>query len=313
MSSFDQNAFDDQNLVRYLLGALTAEEAERLDQLSIADDDFAWRLREIENDLVDAYVRSHLGGETLQQFKSFYMASPTRRQKVQFAEGLRQFQASNAAGAETAEKLSKSRAPFWGAFPSSRIGLQFGVSLAALGMLLVAGFLLVENAHLRRELKDARAQYESTDQHARDLENELKQQSTAITEAKKKLEGLDQPRADAGELKTVSLLLPPPTRGLSSLKKITVHPDTGLVVLLLTLESADFPHYSVTVKDQVTNEVVWKSSQLDVGYAGDRKIVSAGLRAHLLKERNYVAEVAGLANAGRQRVVGEYPFHVVLR
>jgi hypothetical protein len=311
MTSSDQNVFEERYLVRYLTGALPAEEAERLDQLSIANDDFAWRLREIENDLVDAYVRSQLSGETLNQFKSYYMASPNRRQKVQFAEGLRQLQATNAIASNTADK-SKSRALFWGTFPL-RIAPQFGISLAALVMLLVAGFLIRDNAHLRRRVRDTRAQYESTNQHARDLENELKQQSTAITEAKKKLEGLDQPRADAGELKTVSLLLPPPTRGLSSLKKITVHPDTGLVVLLLTLESADFPHYSVTVKDQVTNEVVWKSSQLDVGSAGDRKIVSAGLRAHLLKERNYIAEVAGLANAGRQRIVGDYPFHIVLR
>ena len=150
-------------------------------------------------------------------------------------------------------------------------------------------------------------------QHARDLENELKQQNTASTEAKKKLEGLDQPRADVGELKTVSLLLPPPTRGLSSLKTVIVHPDTDLVVLRLTLESADFPRYSVTVKDPATNAVVWKSSELDVRSAGDRKIVSAGLRANLLKERNYIAEVAGLTNAGRQRVVGDYPFHIVLK
>src|ERR1700731_145451 len=300
MTSSDKNIFEERYLVRYLTGALPAEEAERLDQLSIANDDFAWRLREIENDLVDAYVRSQLSGETLKQFKLFYMASTKRRQKVQFAEGLRQLQVTNATAGEAADKPSKSRAPFWGTF-ALRIAPQFGISLAALVVLLSAGYLLVQNAHLRREVRDTRAQYESTNQHARDLENELKQQNTANTEAKKKLgtrkyEGLDQPRADVGELKTVSLLLPPPTRGLSSLKRITVHPDTDLVVLLLTLESADFPRYSVTVKDPATNAVVWKSSELDVGSAGDRKIVSAGLRANLLKERNYIAEVAGLTN-----------------
>src|SRR5258708_39459475 len=99
MPSFDQNVFEDQYLVRYLVrylvGDLPAEEADRLDQLSIAHDDFAWRLREIENDLVDSYVRSELNGETLARFKAFYMATAKRRQKVQFAEGLRQLQATN--------------------------------------------------------------------------------------------------------------------------------------------------------------------------------------------------------------------------
>ncbi len=92
MPSPDKDVFEDQYLVRYLVGALPAEEADRLDHLSVADDDFAWRLREIENDLVDSYVRSEIDGETLARFKAFYMATALRRQKVQFAEGLRQFQ-----------------------------------------------------------------------------------------------------------------------------------------------------------------------------------------------------------------------------
>jgi len=312
MPSFDQNVFEDQYLVRYLVGDLPAEEADRLDQLSIANEDFAWRLREIENDLVDSYVRSELNGETLARFKTFYMATARRRQKVQFAEGLRQLQATNASAGETADKLSKSRAPFWGRFPS-RIAPQLGISFAALVMLLIAGYLLVQNAHLRREVRNARAQYESTNQHARDLENELKQHHTTNTEAQNKLESSDRPTADSGQLKTVSLLLPPPTRGLSSLQTVTVRPHTDLVVLLLTLESADFPRYRVTVKDPATNEVVWQSSELDAGSVGGRKVVSTALRASLLKERNYIAEVAGLPNAGRQRIVGDYPFHVALR
>jgi hypothetical protein len=83
--------------------------------------------------------------------------------------------------------------------------------------------------------------------------------------------------------------------------------------LLLTLESAKFPRYRVTVKDPAANKVVWQSSELEAGSAGDSKAVSAGLPANLLKEGNYIAEVSGLPDAGRQRVVGDYPFHVVLR
>jgi hypothetical protein len=306
MPSPDKDVFEDQYLVRYLVGALPAEEADRLDHLSVADDDFAWRLREIENDLVDSYVRSEINGETLARFKAFYMATARRRQKVQFAEGLRQFQVSNATAVEASGKLTESRASFWAAFLPSRIASQFGVAFAALVMLLVAGYLLVQNAHLRREANDARAQYESIDQRARNLENELKQQSS-------KTETSKSPTVDIGQLKTVSLLLPPPTRGLSSLQTVTVHPHTDLVVLLLTLESAKFPRYRVTVKDPAANKVVWQSSELEAGSAGDSKAVSAGLPANLLKEGNYIAEVSGLPDAGRQRVVGDYPFHVVLR
>ena len=303
----EKNVFEDQYLVLYLVGALPAEEADRLDELSIADDDFAWRLREVENDLVDSYVRAELSGETLARFKAFYMATAQRQQKVQFAQGLRQFQVANAPRATIADKTSILRIPFWSTFPLSRIIPQFGISVAALAMMLIAGYLLVQNAHLRREARDARAQYESMDQRARKLENDLEQQRTAHTDAQK------PPTVNIAQLKTVSLLLPPPARGLSSLKTVTIHPSTDLVVLLLTLESANFPGYKVIVKDPAANQVVWQSSELEANSVGDSKAVSAGLPANLLKARNYIAEVAGLTDAGKQRIVGDYPFHVVLK
>ena len=45
---------DDRQLIRYLLGLLPEDEAQRYDEQSIVDDDVAARLRQVENDLVDA-------------------------------------------------------------------------------------------------------------------------------------------------------------------------------------------------------------------------------------------------------------------
>ena len=309
MPSLEQNMFDDQYVVRYLLGALPAEEAERLDEMSVANDDFAWRLHGIENDLVDSYVRSELTGETLRQFKSFYMASARRREKVEFAEGLRRFQLGNA----TANEPSRTRAPFWGALSSPWIALRLGISAGALVILLVAGYLLVENARLRREINDVRVQQSSGEQRRLQLEKELSEQRAPNSEWQKKSEPARSAVPDLGQLKTVSLLLPPPTRGLSSLKTAIVHPETDLLVLLLTLESADFPRYRITLKDPAHNTVVWRSSELEPVSAGDRKAVSAGFRAGLLKQQNYIAEVAGFQRGSGPRIVGDYPFHVVLR
>src|SRR5262249_29156432 len=76
---------DDQTLVKFLLDLLPLEEAERLDELSIADDDVAARLHTAEQDLVDAYVRGVLTSETLERFESHYMAAPIRRRRVELA------------------------------------------------------------------------------------------------------------------------------------------------------------------------------------------------------------------------------------
>ena len=71
---------DVQKMIHYLLGSLPEKEAERLDELSITDDDFALRLNDAENDLVDAYVRGELSAETRERFKTFYLASSKRRE-----------------------------------------------------------------------------------------------------------------------------------------------------------------------------------------------------------------------------------------
>ena len=77
---------EDEQLVSYLLGLLTDEDAERLDEMSIADDHVALDLRVVENDLVDAYVRGAMTDDTREQFELAYLSSPHRFCMVRFAE-----------------------------------------------------------------------------------------------------------------------------------------------------------------------------------------------------------------------------------
>ncbi len=106
MSSLGKQTYDDQVLLRYLLGLLTAEETEHLDELSIADDEFALRLNVVENELVDAYVSNDLSGQNLEQFKTFYLSTVERRQRVAFAEALRVFAKGTAAAPSRTATLS---------------------------------------------------------------------------------------------------------------------------------------------------------------------------------------------------------------
>src|SRR5467141_1144885 len=81
----------------YLLGTLSEAEAERLDELSVMDREFAEALNVAEKELVDAYVNGELRGSRLGQFKAYYLASPLRREKVEFAEAFQVFAEKNAA------------------------------------------------------------------------------------------------------------------------------------------------------------------------------------------------------------------------
>jgi hypothetical protein len=308
MPAPDKHDFDDTQLVQYLLGTLPAEEAERLDELSVTDDDFAWRLRETEDDLLDAYVRSELSGKTLEEFRTFYMSSAKRREKVAFAEELLQFQAS---AARTAEQSSKKNSFFSHVFTPRRMVLQFAA--AAFAMSLILGYLLFDNASLRRQIDGAHTQQSLLAQNKQELEKELGEQRAANANSQKGPEIGSKTKPDLDQLKILSLALPPPARGLSSLKTITVHPNADLVVLLLALESADFPQYRVTLKNPASNEVMWHSADLEATSTDGKAGLAISFRASLLKTQNYMVEVAGISHGGKAQIIGDYPFHVVLK
>src|SRR5438045_641500 len=103
MSLPDDQIRDEGRLTRYLLGDLPDEERERLDELSVVDDDFCWRLKAAEDDLVDSYVKGELDSESMKLFRAVYLSSPKRREKVRFAETL----------AAVAERQGSKARPRW--------------------------------------------------------------------------------------------------------------------------------------------------------------------------------------------------------
>jgi hypothetical protein len=315
--SWRKQIYDDRFLTRYLLGALPAEEAEHLDELSIADDKFAWRLNQVENGLVDAYVRGELSREDLQQFKAFYVSSPLRRHKVEFAEGLLAWEHKVDALAAKSKAVAgpgqKEGPPFsWRMFSRLHLAFQWEFAGAALVALVVAGYLLSENLRLRKQMTEAQAQHVALDRRGQELEQQLNQERLARTKTLKELEQARESPTKLDGLKTVSLLLPPPTRGAFQVATISLPSRADLAVLVLTLESDDFPAYRATLKDPASNQALWRSPSLTATSSGDKKVVSVGFRASLLKPQNYIVELTGL-RAGTAEPIGGYPFRVSVK
>src|SRR5215831_9985106 len=274
MSSQDKSTYDDRLLTRYLLGALPTEESERLDELSVADDEMAARLSAVENDLVDSYARGELSGEDLAMFESSYLISARRRDKVQLAQALLARERGVATspsvvvrtivapagkpGKQTKEGSSRGRV------------FQWGFAGAAAMLLLVAGYLLVTNLRLQKQMNDARAQQSIWKQREQQLRTQLDEQRSANIQTQRELERLRDGQPNLDQLTTVSLLLLPPTRGISATPSVSLGHGTDLVVLVLTLESDDFPAYRVILKDPASNQVLWRSASLAAASAGEK-------------------------------------------
>ena len=319
MSSHDKSTYDDQLLIRYLLGELPAEETERLDELSIADEEVAARLSGVENDLVDAYVRAETSGEDRTRFESFYLSSAKRREKVQFARALLTRERGTAtapamvirtgvAPPQEPDKKSSPRRGLQWPWP----GVQMGLASAAAVLLMVAGYLLVDNMRLHEQMRESRNRQSEFDRRERDLRSELDQQRSAYVQAQEELQHFRDSQSNL-ELTTAPLLLLPPSRSVSAVPAISLRPGTDLVVLLLTLESDDFPAYRVVLKDPATRQIRWRSATVTATSAGEKKVVSVSFRAGLLKPQNYIAELTGISAQGSAELIAGYPFRAVLK
>lgn len=324
MTSANRQRFDDQILIRYLLGSLPEAEAERLDELSVADDAFVLQLNSVENDLVDAFVRGELSEDNLAQFKKSYLSSFKRMQKVEFAEALRSFDARKAtapvpvrsARAVPSSKLNKEssgRPSPWRWFFAPRLALQWGFACGTLAMLLAAGYLLHQNARLRKQTPEAQGSQAAGDQGEADIQRQLNDQRAANANLAKELDRIRESEPNLDQLKTFSVLLPPPTRGMGRIPTLSVPPGTGLVIFLLAIETGDFPAYRVALKDSAADQAVWHSANLESTAAGTSRTVSVSFPAHLLKQRNYVLELSGVSRDGPAEFIGGYPIRVVMK
>lgn len=320
---------NNQTITAYLLGALPEAETERLDELSITDDEFAESLQVAETDLVDAYVLGELTGADLERFKTHYLASPLRREKVEFAKVLQRFGAQESAdplARPGAAPTGRGRFAALGVFTLPPPILQWGLAAAALAMLIVGGWLTVENIRLRQQTSQTAARRDLLIQREQNLQKELENQRSLNSQTEQELarvrderERLEQElkEAQAGakpspsEGTTVSLLLTPPLRGADQLRTLSLRPNTNEVEAQLQLEAADYSAYRVALIDPANNQTLWRSGTLRPRIQGVRKAIAVSFRAGLLKPQNYILQVSGVPAGGSAEIVGDYPFRVV--
>jgi hypothetical protein len=310
MSAADRHDPADDALIRYLIGGVPSDEAERLDELSVSDDGVAERLREIENDLVDAYVRDELTGEVRNLFIAHYLDVPAHREKVRFAEALyAREKASVATAGLAAQRFSARLSPV----------ARWGWAIAALLVVAVTGLLVAQNVRLQREVAAARATRSTLEQREQDLQLQLRSEKTAHTQTVAELARVResiaandaQARATAAPL--LSFLLVPSTRGITDVPQIAVPRGTPQIEVRLLLEDDEFPQYRVTLKDSGSDSAVWRSPALKSSPSADGKVVRTSVPAARLTPKHFRFELSGIRAAGEPDVIASYPVAVVLK
>ena len=316
MESSKTDPVPEHRLTQFLLGNLRGEDCERLDELSIADDEFAERLCAAENDLVDAYVRGRLRGDALRDFESHYLATDVRREKVAIARTL--YLADAKPVPDTESELSQARpsasatvnprSPMW----IPRLDRGWLAVAAVLILCVTTAWLAVENHRLRQRDQASLVANTVLEQELQQLRREV-QEAQAVQNSPAAEAEVNAPQiVNHRERLISSIFLLPPTRGSATIPVASMAAKDHWLRLQLALESDDFSEYTVDLMDLGSSKYVWRSGSVKSSNVNHRRALSLLLPIGGLGPQRYAAEVNGVAADGRREALGSYVFRIDL-
>lgn len=316
---------------KYLLGELSQNEQERLEERLLTDNDYFQQLLLVEDDLIDDYVSGELTSHERLRFDNYFLAAPERAQDLKFAKALRKYVSSTAveqgpAKVEPPPRQIPLLPSLWAAL-RPQIPLV-GFSLAAMLVLILAGLWLF-NRQTRQPSQPGSAQTQPTSTPQIAQQPPANNQPTANTQpdddgqanANQTLSNqAQQPHPPAPRLGTEK---PKPaafaftlssgiTRDGGEMKRVKIPPGANRAQLRLELDPAagDYQSYQAVLQTGAGQEIL-KTGRLRATTTAKGKIVVLEIPARLLKREDYLLQLSGRSAAGQVESVGTYAFRVL--
>jgi anti-sigma factor RsiW len=295
-----QKGGDDDGLIKYLLGELSEQERDRIEDKYFADDALHERLLALEEDLTDAYVCGQLSSEQNQHFEKWFLRSPERLERLEFSRALVQY-ASHAA-IPTAEQpaLWQSILSFLRVSPSGQLALA--CALLALILIPVAIWQEVKHrAEVERQLAIRKKQEKIRPAETANLPKQPSSEGQgARTEtAKPKL-----PPVFAFALTSVV------RDGHSEGNLVRVPAGPARIQLKVEVESGDYRNYHATVLTpegtQIPQTIAGKIATQST--AGSTVLVDL---PDAIAPGDYILKLKGIASDGSSDEVAAYSFKVI--
>ena len=305
---------------RYLLGDLPESETDELELQILHDDEKFEEMWEIENRLVDGYVRGRLSSADQESFERHYQASPVHRQRVAIARNLvAEADGSSATVIPITAKVS------WGARLSEKLGFsilswQSALAVAVLLFAMCSIWLFLDRSRLRHEQEQLRADTQSR----QDRENTLSQQlATAKSESQKleaeierlRVERNGNAQSPAQPERTprptiYSLLLSPILmRGGDNPQTARLPSQTDVVRLQMKVDQEGARRFQVGVRT-VEGRQVWEQQINPPVDHARNSIIAAQIPASKLPVGDYILTLSAVHPTGQQEEVNRYFFRV---
>jgi hypothetical protein len=272
----ERTTYDDQTIIRYLLDELSEEDGARLEEAYLEDESLFERLRALEEELIEEYVKGELSSRERGLFERHYLASEQRRARIETARQLVQVCSvkSPARPAPNGRIDSKffSVSSWLGLIERQRLAFGFGVAAA---LLLIVGLgLVIELLRLRGQLAVVDEERAGLEQRVKEGKLQLDHEREQLAEERKKGIALREELGDVnsrlGRLKhelassqtlkkqVVFLALTPGTRDINNPDKAVISADTKFVELRVNLERQERGRlYRAVVKTVDGDKEIW--------------------------------------------------------
>ena len=295
-------------LNRYLLGELSPEEQDRLEDQLFAGGQYG-QLAAAEEDLIEAYVRGELSAPERTRFERHFLVSPERRKQVEFTKTLLMALDENPPPlpqpAETKQRWSWLPA-LW--FPSPAVRFAW----IATGVVVVS--LAIWLAALHNQLREERARSTQQRQQQQQQQQQLaserarnQQLAAELETARDKIAQLQSPPLPASPLTLAFTLSPDEARSGGERKRLVIAPAVRSIQLLLPFDSAiAYSSLRVSLETAEGRRIAQRPAKLTA--PGKAFLI---LPASLLATNDYILTLQGITAAKAAEDLADYQFTVV--
>lgn len=311
---------------RYLLGDISEEEREQVEQKMLTDGEYFSQISVLEEELVDAYVSQRLSADEQKKFEYYFLSNPQGIEQVRLAKGLRDHALKRRPIESTRPGVYKAEPAVKRNYLRSKISVS-GYALAIAAIILVfAGFWLAASLRsLQNQVASLRAlppgttareqelQQQLAEQQARNttLEEDLKREQDQKARLEQELVALKGSQSNPQSRNALASLLIAPGRIRAGSKDniIVIQPSVERALFQLILRNAEYDSFRASLKKD-DGQSVWTSGSLKAQTLGQRSVVQVSLPASLLSESDFFFELQGASGDGSYEAVGNYYFKV---
>jgi hypothetical protein len=317
-----------ENLMRrYLLGDLSEPEKAGLEKEFFTDEERFEQMWEIENRLVDNYVRGRISPEDRERFERHYLASPVHRLRVTIAREL----IERVDGPSAKAIAIESKNSLWARL-SEKLEISFAswqFALIAAVVLLVASslWLFLDRTNLRRELARLKAETEARQSREQTLADQIAAARDQSDQLKGEIEQLQAernaaaneppaapPSAQSPRAKIFSFLLSATlVRGGGDPQTLLIPPKTDVVRLQMIVKQPDARRYQVGVRT-VEGRQIWERQSIKARHDGaGNDVLTTNIPAGKLALGDYILTLSSVNSTGESEEINRYFFRVIRR